>query len=390
MPRANLLVRTGALREIGNAPATNREAAVKTGIVGGVCTTHAPQLWTLPDSEDNAVVERVRAVCRDAGRALAALEPDVCIVIANDHADQFLLHCTASFTLHIGARAEGSFAGRDYGYDIASDLSLDMMRHMQRNDFDPAFTSTAKIDYAFGIPLDFVGIDLPVIPIFVNAYVPPQPSMERCYAFGRAFGDGLAAMGVRAVVVTSGGLSHYPGTERYVDPGPDTEFDLKFMDMMSDGNLRYLMALDEKRLDDSGNIELRCWGVAAGMIGERKPDMVSFEPTWHHNYGTLAWTTEPEDEIFSPHYPAVRADRVVLTGTLHRLTTDEAERDRYIADPKAYAAAVDGLSSEERDALVRLDRNEMAALGLHPFVPHSFLRVLERMGLREPPEPGKS
>ena len=358
---------------------------MNTGVVGGVCMPHAPQLWTLPDSEDKATVERVRALCRDVGRKLAALAPDVCIVIANDHANQFLLHCTAAFTLHIGPRAEGSFAGRDYGYDIASDLSLDMMRHMQRNNFDPAFTSTAKIDYAFGIPLDFVAIDLPVIPIYVNAYVPPQPSIERCYAFGQSFGDGLAARGVRAVVVTSGGLSHFPGTERY--PHPDTDFDRHFMAIMKQGNLRYLLALDDKRLDETGNIELRCWAATVGMIGERVPDICSFEPTWHHNYGTIAWTEEPAEEAYAPVYPAVRAERVVLTDTLHRLATEPAERDRYLADPTAYAAAIDGLSAEEQGALVRLERKEMVALGLHPFVPHAFLRVLESMGLREPPAP---
>ena len=116
---------------------------MRTGVIGGVCTTHAPQLWTLPESEDRDVVERVRIVCREAGEKLAALKPDVCIAIANDHADQFLLHCTASFTLHIGPKAAGSFAGRDYSYDIASELALAMLRHMQRNGFDPAFTSTA-------------------------------------------------------------------------------------------------------------------------------------------------------------------------------------------------------------------------------------------------------
>ena len=83
----------------------------------------------------------------------------------------------------------------------------------------------------------------------------------------------------------------------------------------------------------------------------------------------------------------MRADRVVLTETLHRLTIIDAERDRYLEDPAAYAAAIDGLTEVERGALVRLDRKEMAELGLHPFVPHAFLRVLERMGLREAPEP---
>lgn len=360
-----------------------------TGVIGGVCMAHAPQLWTQPDSEDKDAIERIRALCRDAGKKLAAMAPDVCVVIANDHANQFLLHCTASFTQHIGPKAAGSFAGRDYSYDIASELALDMTRHMQRNGFDPAFSNNAAVDYAFGIPLDFVAIELPVLPIYVNAYVPPQPSMERCYAYGRAFADGLAAKGVRAVVVTSGGLSHYPGTSRYVEPGPDTEFDRHFMEVMQTGNLRYLMALDEKRLDQSGNIELRCWGVAAGMIGERVPDMVSFEPNWHHNYGTIAWTTEPDEDTYTPYYPAVAAQHVALTETLHRLANDAEERDRYIADPKSYAASVEGLSDQERGALERLERKEMEAMGLHPFVPHAVLRALERMGLRDAPEPGK-
>ncbi len=57
--------------------------------------------------------------------------------------------------------------------------------------FDPAFTSTAQADYALGIPLAHAGIEGPILPIFVNAYLPPQPPMERCYAFGRALAQAL-------------------------------------------------------------------------------------------------------------------------------------------------------------------------------------------------------
>jgi len=363
----------------------------KAGVIGGVCTTHAPQLWTLPDSEDPNVVKRVKELLGGVGDKLKAMKPDICIVIANDHAHQFLLHCTASFTMHIGGIAEGSFAGRDYKYPVASQASLDLLRYAQRNNVDPAFTSNAKIDYAFGIPLDFTGIDnIPILPIFVNAYVPPQPSIERCFAFGRILGDGIMALGLRAVVVCSGGLSHYPGTERYMDPGPDEEFDRHFMRMMERGELRYLLALDEKKLDETGNIELRCWGVAAGMIGERAPDITNFEPTWHHNYGTVAWTTEPEEDSFEPHYPSIHPERVVLSETLHNLAGDKGEREKYLADPVAYAASIDGLSDEERKALVALDQSEMIALGMHPFVPHSFRRVLERAGVLEAAAPPKN
>jgi len=232
-------------------------------------------------------------------------------------------------------------------------------------------------------------MDLPVIPIFVNAYVPPQPSMERCYAFGQALADGVKALGLRAVVVCSGGLSHYPGTLRYVEPGPDTAFDEYFMGRMAAGETRYLLALDERKLDETGNIELRCWGVATGLIGDRAPDLTNFEPTWHHNYGTAAWVTKPVDETFEPHYPHIHPDRVILSETLHRLAADAAERERYLADPAAYASSIEGLSKEEQDALVKLDQKQMIDLGMHPFVPHAFRRVLERAGILKAPTPKK-
>jgi 2,3-dihydroxyphenylpropionate 1,2-dioxygenase len=361
----------------------------ETGVLGGVCTAHAPQLWTLPESEDKATVTRVKTLLGDVGAKLRALKPDVCIAIGNDHANQFLLHCTAAFTVHIGHEAKGSFAGRSYSYPVAGEAALNLVRHVQRNGFDPAFTSNAQIDYAFGIPLDFCGWEGPVLPVFVNAYVPPQPDIERCFAFGRALADGIKAQGLRAIVICSGGLSHYPGTERYVEPGPDTDFDRRFMEIMGGGDVRHLLSLDERRLDETGNIELRCWGVAIGLIGERKPDLSNFEPTWHHNYGTLAWTSPPQDEPFVPHYPPIHPDRVVLSDTLHRLANDAAERERYLADPRAYAAGIDGLTDPERDALVTLDQSAMIDMGVHPFVPHAFRRVLERAGLREAPAPRK-
>ena len=360
------------------------------GVLGGVCTTHAPQLWTLPDSEDPKVVERLRVLLSNIGSKLMDLQPDICIVIANDHAHQFLLHCNASFTLHIGGVAEGKFAGRDYKYPVASQEALRLVKYAQRNNFDPAFTSNAKIDYAFAIPLDFTGIkNIPILPIFVNAYVPPQPSMERCYSFGKMLSDGISVLGLRVIVVCSGGLSHYPGTDRYIDPGPDTEFDRNFMDMMERGQLRYLLALDDQTLDETGNIELRCWGVAAGLIDQRSPDFVNFEPTWHHNYGTVAWTNTRQTEKFEPHYPPIHPDRVILSNTLHILASNKVERDRYLADPEAYATSIDGLSEIERRALVNLNQSEMIGLGMHPFVPHSFRRVLERSGVLEAAEPEK-
>ena len=69
------------------------------------------------------------------------------------------------------------------------------------------------------------------------------------------------------------------------------------------------------------------------------------------------------------------------------LTADADERARYLADPAAYSASLNGLSSAERAALTSLDQSAMIALGMHPFVSHAYRRVLERAGILTPDAP---
>jgi 2,3-dihydroxyphenylpropionate 1,2-dioxygenase len=336
-----------------------------TGVLGGALVPHAPQFFSLPATEDKALVARVRKVMAEVGEQLAALKPDLWIIIANDHANQFLLHCTPPFAFHLGAEVKGSFVGRDFHYPIASEVSLGLFQHLQKESFDPAFTNAAEIDYAFGIPLTFLGVKAPIIPIYVNSYIPPQPSMLRCHAFGAALARGIDALGVRAVVIASGGMSHFPGTTRYEKP--EVEFDRQLFEIMKSGNLRHLLGLDERLLDDTGNVELRSWAIATGMLGERKPDIASFDPSWHHTYATIAWHRPPVERRDPLHYPGIAADRVRLTQALHRLANDAEERRRYLADIPAYVAA-SGLSPAEQDALARLDQAKLLALGIHPLV----------------------
>jgi 2,3-dihydroxyphenylpropionate 1,2-dioxygenase len=341
-------------------------------ILGGAFLPHAPQFFSLPETEDMATVERVRSLARQIGDGLRALEPDVWIVIGNDHTNQFFLHCTPAFAFHVGAEIGGSFAERNFNYAVDSATALGLVRHLQDEGFDPAFTSTAEMEYSFAIPLDHLGVEVPIVPLYVNAYVPPQPAMERCYALGQALARGLAAMGKTAVVVASGGMSHFPGTKQY--SSPDLEFDRQLLEPLKEGRLRALLALDERRLDETGNIELRCWGVAAGALGERVPDIVSLDPSWHHNYASLGWTTPPVADDWSPHYPTVHPERVALTQALHALAHDKAERERYLADPAGFAAQR-GLDGAEAEALASLDADAMAELGVHPLVP--FLAKLQ-------------
>src|SRR5579864_8679558 len=109
-------------------------------ILGGAMLPHAPQFFTMPPTEDRENVEQVRAVAARIGAALKALEPDLWIIIANDHAQQFFHQCAPPFTFHVGGEARGEFAGRKFHWTVASEHAFAIVRELYRSGFDPAFS----------------------------------------------------------------------------------------------------------------------------------------------------------------------------------------------------------------------------------------------------------
>jgi 2,3-dihydroxyphenylpropionate 1,2-dioxygenase len=334
-------------------PKTQNDGS-RPGIVGAAIVPHAPQFLTLPETEDRAQVARVNAAMRQIGEAFRAREPDLLIVISNAHCDDFVTSCVPAFALHCGARAEGS-GGHAGPWPIDGAAGYALVRELLDLGFDPAFTLDAGLGTAFTIPLEFCGYqrETPFLPVFVNAYVPPQPSPERCFAFGRALALAIERTGRRAVVLASGGLSHYPGTPQY--PHPDIETDKVIFERLKAGNLRYLLSLDAAALEKSGNVECRALQMLAGMIGDREPQSALFEPSWHHVYAVLGWTELGALEEERPHYPATAPERAPLAGAIFRLVSDPAARAAFRDDRGAYVERLD-LADEERDALVALDR----------------------------------
>ena len=214
-----------------------------SSVIGGAMLPHAPQFFTMPDTEDAANVEHVRTIAAEIGRRLRALQPDLWIIFSNDHAEQFFHQAAPPFTIHVGGEATGEFAGRKFHWKVPSEIGFELVRGLYRQNFDPAFSSTAKIDYAIGIPLTHIGHTGPILPIYVNAYLPPQPTMERCYAFGEAVARTVTAMGLKTVILSSGGMSHFPGTERYGNP--ELAWDRRVLEKLAAGNLKSLIGYDE-------------------------------------------------------------------------------------------------------------------------------------------------
>lgn len=54
-------------------------------VIGGAMLPHAPQFFTMPETEDRDTVDRVRTAAAEIGIRLRALRPDLWIIFANDH-----------------------------------------------------------------------------------------------------------------------------------------------------------------------------------------------------------------------------------------------------------------------------------------------------------------
>src|ERR1700727_2147153 len=121
-----------------------RSNAMMSTVIGGAMLPHAPQFFTMPDTEDKAVVEHVRTVAAEIGARLRALAPDLWIIFSNDHAEQFFHQAAPPFTIHVGGEASGEFAGRKFHWNIPSEISFEIVRQLYRQNFDPAFTSTQR------------------------------------------------------------------------------------------------------------------------------------------------------------------------------------------------------------------------------------------------------
>src|SRR5271157_4856536 len=179
-----------------------------SSVIGGAMLPHAPQFFTMPETEDRNTVERVKTAAAEIGTRLRTLRPDLWIIFANDHAEQFFHTAAPPFTIHVGDEAKGEFAGRQFHWRVPGEIGFEIVRQMYAQGFDPAFSSVAKIDYALGIPLTHLEIADPVLPIYVNAYLPPATSnrwsvMTRPNSTPPAMSNSAAGLAPRARLVSA-------------------------------------------------------------------------------------------------------------------------------------------------------------------------------------------
>jgi 2,3-dihydroxyphenylpropionate 1,2-dioxygenase len=270
-------------------------------IVAAVGTCHTPYMFTRPPDENAAQLDAAAAAMREVGKVLDETKPDVIVFLGSDHVETFSVTCIPTFAIIAGSRAIARFAGREYNLPVHREMAEDLLsRLVVQHGFDIAYSEDAELGHAFAVPFEYVigRRDIPVIPFFTNVYVPPLPTPKRCAALGHAIGEIIKGRKERVALIASGGMSHFPGTSKYLTP--EFDFDRWLVAQFEAGNTDALLHMTGTQLDEVGNTEMLNWATMFGAIGPQEGELIDYIPTWHHGLSMMR---------FLPHRARTTASR---------------------------------------------------------------------------------
>lgn len=292
-------------------------------IVLGVGASHS----TLMNTHWDQVVHTARAEAFRDGLAaardrIAEARPDVVVVVGSNHFRGFWLDLIPSFTMGVGevnAAGDGGTPKGPQRTDPAYAQAL--ATELVNAGTEVAISARLTIDHGQAHAIQYLldGIDVPVVPLVVNVFAPPLPTMPRVAELGANIAAAVEQIADdrRVVVVASGGLSHQlPWPSDWTDPeGEDEEFlveawlngrgewerydkrrreiivaaqptifeafDEKFLADLERGDMRqYTELTTEKILEVAGNggQELRTWMVMLAALGFAAGKALAYAP----------------------------------------------------------------------------------------------------------------
>jgi protocatechuate 4,5-dioxygenase beta chain len=276
-------------------------------IIAGIGTSHVPSLGAALDhgKTQTDYWKPLFDGLEPARRWIAETNPDVCIIIFNDHASAFSQALISTFA--IGVAPEFQPADEGYGprqvpvvkgdgelaWHIAESLILD--------EFDMTIVNEMPVDHGLTVPLS-VMYDQPaewpcrVIPVCVNVIQYPQPTANRCYNLGKAIRRAVESYpeDLRVAIVGTGGLSHQLQGER---AGLiNSEFDTTFLEKLvtEPETIKSMSHTEYLREAGSEGIEMIMWFTMRGALDDQVNEIYRFYhvPASNTAYGLLVLENE--------------------------------------------------------------------------------------------------
>jgi protocatechuate 4,5-dioxygenase beta chain len=257
---------------------------------------HFPQLVARTGSQS----EPARLYAEIADR-LAAARPDILVVFGNDHFNTFFLDNFPTFAIGISDTTFGPNDGTEmpaYTVPLHRRLATYIRSCAVAEGFDLSVTEEFGLDHAFMVPMHFLvpTMNVPIVPIFVNAFMPPLPRAARCHALGRAVRaaiDGFPAA-LRVALLCSGAFSLEVGGPRILpkrrDSIPAPEWSNRVLAHLEGGRIdRLIEEATPLQIWEAGNAagEILNWIAMLGALGNCRPDRLALLSNGAHCYG--AW-----------------------------------------------------------------------------------------------------
>ncbi len=257
-------------------------------LVEVMCVPHDPtSIAGMSDPGAPPAAVATRDSFRHLRERLAAARPDVLLVVAGDHLNQWFMDNMPQFLVGKAPRAQGPFGHEkelfglpDYDTEIEGELARHLLDRGIDRHFDFAYSNEFTLDHGFTVPLTMLRPeqDLPVVPLFTNVMAPPIAPGKRFHELGVAVRELVENFdaGSRVAVITSGHMSNSiggPGMMKFRER-PLSAWDEATWERLHTGDLAELVEdCTFERLYEVGNGTpgFLDYLFAIGMVDDRRP-----------------------------------------------------------------------------------------------------------------------
>ncbi len=258
-------------------------------IVAGVATSHVPAIGAALDlgKSGEPYWKRVFDGYERSKQWIREADPDVIILVYNDHASAFSLEIIPTFAL--GCAAEFPIADEGWGPRPVPkvkghpELASHIAQSVILDEFDLTIVNKMDVDHGLTVPLSLMygqpkEWPCPVIPLAVNVVQYPPPTGRRCFNLGRAIRKAVQSFDedLRVVVFGTGGMSHQIQGPRagFINK----EFDARFLDAIvkDPAALTRISHVEYLRESGSEGIELVMWLIMRGALEDEVAEVHRF------------------------------------------------------------------------------------------------------------------
>ncbi|HXS26249.1 MAG TPA: class III extradiol dioxygenase subunit beta [Steroidobacteraceae bacterium] len=258
-------------------------------IIAGVGTSHTPAIGAAVDNgkTEQPYWQPLFKGYEPAKRWMAETNPDVVIMVYNDHVNAFDFKIVPTFAL--GCAGEFPIADEGWGprpvpvVEGYPELAAHLVQSLVLDEFDMTICNEMQVDHGLTVPLTLLcgtprAWPCRVIPLAVNVIQYPAPTGHRCFRLGQAIRRAVERWDeeLKVVIFGTGGMSHQIQGPRAGLTNP--AFDKAFLDGLSENPERLLEIQPLEYLREAGAeaIELVMWLIMRGALGERVQEIYRF------------------------------------------------------------------------------------------------------------------